>query len=81
MTYEQQAQIYLKASNIDEARQIVEYTLGREAAQEDIAQGKESLAKRHSKLAKTLGEMWTKGYTEYFQSWEILNKSAFELIK
>ena len=81
MTYEQQAQIYLKCSSVEEARQIVEYTLGREAAKEDIEQGKESLAKRHGKLALTLGEMWAKGYTEYFNSWEILNKSAFELVK
>ena len=81
MTYEQQAQIYLKASNIDEARQIVEYTLGREAAKEDIETGAGNLALKHGNLAQLFGEMWTKGYTEYFQSWEILNKSAFELIK
>lgn len=81
MTFEQQAQIYLSASSIEEARNVCAYTLGREAAQEDIANGSGNLALKHGNLAQLFGEMWTRGYTEYFQSWEVLNKSAFELAK
>ncbi len=74
MTFEQQTQIYLNASSIEEARNICAYTLGREAAAEDIASGA-------GNLVKIFGEMWTRGYTEYFTSWEILNKSAFDAAK
>ena len=81
MTFEQQTQIYLSAASVEEARNICAYTLGREAAKEDIETGAGNLAKKHGNLSQLFGEMWTRGYTEYFNSWEILNKSAFELAK
>lgn len=81
MTLEQQTQIYLSAASVEEARNICAYTLGREAASEDIAAGSENLSQRCGNLVKIFGEMWTRGYTEYFTSWEILNKSAFDAAK
>lgn len=81
MTFEQQTQIYLAASSIEEARKICDYNLGREAAQEHIANGRGNLAKQHGNIALVMGENWTRGYTEYYNSWEILNKSPLELAR
>lgn len=74
MTYQEQVEIAKSCSSIAELTQKCDYRLGREAAMEDIANGEPNLAECFAHLQEVLGEAWTKGYTDYYNAWLIVNQ-------
>lgn len=75
MTYQEQVEIAKSCSSAAELTQKCDYRLGREAAMEDIANGEPNLAEHFAHLREVLGEAWTKGYTDYYNAWNILNQT------
>jgi hypothetical protein len=70
MTIERQIELLLNGG--DDA---VDYELGREAAKEDTATGEPNLARQCKVLSAVMGAAWTRGYTEYYNAWEVLNRA------
>ena len=75
MTYQEQVEIAKTCNSPAEFSQKCEYRLGREAAMEDIANGEPNLAEHFAHLQEVLGESWTKGYTDYYNAWNVLNQA------
>lgn len=70
MTIERQTELLLNGGE-----EAVMYELGRETAKEDTAKGEPSLARHCQDLAAVMGKAWAKGYTEYYNAWEVLNRA------
>lgn len=73
MTYADQIAILNKSTSWEDFRFKSQYQTGREAAIEDIAEGKQDLTSYYPHAEHLFGKAWVKGYTDYFHAWQILN--------
>jgi hypothetical protein len=74
MTTEEQIKILQSCQTREEFIHKCEYRRGREEAIKDIQEGRPDLTSYYPYTESLFGEAWTKGYTEYYKAWQILNQ-------
>ena len=73
MTLEEQLALAKTCRSFAEFADKTAYQRGREEAQNDIAEGKPNLAETYLHTEHLFGKAWTKGYTDYYHAWQVLN--------
>ena len=72
MTYAEQVEIFKNSATLEEFRAKYHYRLGWEGAKEDIENGTPNLAENQPHLVDIFGADWVRGYTEYWNAWNVL---------
>ena len=73
MTQADQMEILNNSTSWEDFSYKVDYRCGKEAAIEDIAQGKQNLTEYYPYAVSLFGKAWVDGYTDYFRAWKTLN--------
>lgn len=68
MTYEKNLRIYMEGGNLN-------YELGKEAAEEDCANGEYKIM-MNQPLSEIFGVDWARGFYDYVRAWEMTHQHA-----
>lgn len=75
MNTKEMIEIAKKSNSIEDFTKKVDYTLGRNEAMRDIADGTPDICAA-ADLSAHFSAEWIRGYREYISAWKVLNQPA-----